>query len=264
MLDVVMCVLVVLAGHVFGALVVRHPQQLCNPLSELTGTFVTLGPNRMRHRQQHTECTRACRCTHTHKQQTGAGSKLASSSGNLGAGLDSHTDMPAASLCLAVKGTDPSEKAGPFRLTALFTMRGRRKNEHKGSLSHAGICFRSKCVRDSILRSCNGARLRDRSPHGTHKDLPVCACLEERVKNVDIHALDRQVQWSLSRFSLSLEVCTCFYKLKPRASCAHNFGVKVNQHAEGRQTPRVCVLGQAALVRQPSQQKRTGIRNAPI
>ena len=44
---------------------------------------------------------------HTHKQQTGSGSNGASSSGNLGAGLDSHTDMAAASLCFVVEGTAP-------------------------------------------------------------------------------------------------------------------------------------------------------------
>jgi len=74
------------------------------------------------------------------------------------------------------------------------------------------------------------------------------------VKNVDIHALDRQVQWSLSRFSLSLEVCTCFYKLKPRASCVHNF----EPNSEGRQKPHFRAWSGIG------EQKRMGIRNAPV
>ena len=93
---------------------------------------------------------------HTHKQQTGSGSNGASSSGNLGAGLDSHTDMAAASLCFVVEGTAPvCQKTRPIppdctRAYARVYHTTEETKKHAGTNARVrGICLRSKCVRGS-------------------------------------------------------------------------------------------------------------------
>lgn len=41
------------------------------------------------------------------------------------------------------------------------------------------------------------------------------------------------MQRALSRFSFSLEICTCFYKLQPRSLGVHGCGDKVHENSEG-------------------------------
>ena len=101
---------------------------------------------------------------HTHKQQTGSGSNGASSRGNLGAGLDSHTDMAAASLRFVVEGTAPvCQKTRPIPpdCTRAYARVYHPTEETKNAQARTHACVEFACAASACEGATyNGAMLR--------------------------------------------------------------------------------------------------------